>query len=789
MQKNLSGTLPISKPGIFIPRRDLALWITAAFGVFIGRTVVFSFVSPLCVPFLVSFFGTGPVFYFTAFCLTLGLSTQLTDIFVARCIIAIALLCVYHFFAKKICDAKNSRTWKQFPGMAAAASASALVSGVTAAALMGNSPFLYVVAMMETVLAGSLTLIIKRAHVLLTSRRRRSQFLTGEDIIALSLLMAGVIAGAAGIYVAETPLHYILCLYVLYLVAYKGGPSMAATAGLVLGFFLHMAGYFDIAMAAVLGLAGAAGGFGRKWGRLASVAGAVAAGGLLMYLLVRSELVFPLVYTVIVSALAFMLTPQSFYFNLAAAIVPSPDTAEDYMEKIKEETTGRLDSFSSAFEKLADTFKGLSKPKTSLNKQDITQLIDELAARFCADCSLRKSCWEENFYQTYQRIFGLLDVCAREGEASLEDFDLSFTCVSKEKLLAGLNSIFNTYKQNLVWHNRIAESRDLVSQQLSGVAGIIASLSEEIDMSLTFHESLEEEMIASFLKNKLEVSGVIVLENKMGKYQVTVNHRPCYNKRLCESEIKPVLYSVLKRKMRLESTDCNIKKGVCSVRFVEEQKYRVTGGVSHRAKNARDGSGDSYSFMELKNGSCLLVLSDGMGSGERARRESAATVGLLEDFIESGFEKELAVKMINSVLVLKSSEESFSTLDICSVDLYTGEAEFIKIGASSTFLLRNGKVSVIKSSTLPMGMLSSVDFECSAKKLQHDDIILMITDGVTDAIGPGYDQEGWLSETLRSCRYANPQDVSDYILGEAERAVKAAPRDDMTVLAARVWEK
>jgi stage II sporulation protein E len=241
--------------------------------------------------------------------------------------------------------------------------------------------------------------------------------------------------------------------------------------------------------------------------------------------------------------------------------------------------------------------------------------------------------------------------------------------------------------------------------------------------------------------------------------------------------------------MRADTHGCQIKKGVCAARFMEDQRLRIASGVAHLAKNSRNGSGDSYSVMELKNGSCLLVLSDGMGSGERARRESAATVGLLEDFIESGFEKELAVRMINSILVLKSSEESFSTLDICSVDLYTGEAEFIKIGAASTFLLRNGKVSVIRASTLPMGMLNEVDLEITARSLRHNDMVLMVTDGITDAVAHRYDQEGWLTETLRGCRYLNPQDIADFVLSEAQRLSDGLPKDDMTVLAARVWER
>jgi stage II sporulation protein E len=319
-------------------------------------------------------------------------------------------------------------------------------------------------------------------------------------------------------------------------------------------------------------------------------------------------------------------------------------------------------------------------------------------------------------------------------------------------------------------------------------------------MSLRFHEGLEEEMIMALLKQKIEVSSVIVLEDNAGKYRVSINHKPCIGKKACANEILPVLNAVLKRKMRVEGGDCNVKAGVCHARFMEDQKLRITSGVAHRAKSSR-GSGDSYSSMELRNGSCLLVLSDGMGSGERAKRESAATVGLLEDFIESGFDKELAVRMINSVLILKSSEESFSTLDICSVDLYTGRAEFIKIGAAETFILRDGRISVIRSASLPIGMLNDVDLEITERELKHGDIILMVTDGVTSA-GAGAEKESeipedesfenpadWLKSALKTCRYTSPQDLADHLMSEAERRSRNGLKDDMTILAARVWQK
>ena len=574
---------------------------------------------------------------------------------------------------------------------------------------------------------------------------------------------------------------------------------MAGTAGMLLGLMLHLAGFWDTGMGLVLSLAGMGGGFMKKYGRPQVVAGVIAAGACAMYLLARTQLSFSLIYAAIAAGVCFMLTPQGFHFNVVSAVSPGMDSAEEYIEKIKEETIQRLGAFASAFEKLALTFSGLSKPaKTTLNKKDVAQLIDDLAARACHSCERKEECWEESFYETYRHVFTLLGVCGRRGAVAPEDAPEDFSCSYKPTFLHHLNTIFALYKQNLIWNNRIAESRELVSQQLQGVSGIMHRLAGEIDVTLRFHEGLEEEMISALLRNKIEVDSVLVLEDKAGRYQVTVNHPQCSGKKSCTAAILPVLSSVLKRKMQLEKesewSGGSCRHGMtshskCALRFVEDRKYRIHCGVAHRAKGGRGDSGDSYSYMELKGGETLLALSDGMGSGSKARRESAATVELLEDFLESGFEKELAVKMINSVLVLKSNEESFSTLDICAVDMYTGEGEFIKIGAWSTFLMRDRSVSVIPSSSLPIGMLKQVDLEITRRKLMHDDIILMVTDGVAEAVEGVADKEGWLANVLEHCRARNPQDVADYILKAAENKAGGLPKDDMTVLAARVWSK
>ena len=791
-------------PALFLPKRELATTLAGSAGFFIGRVIFFQMVNPLALAFLATFMevGTGWSFYITAIFITVGLATRLNDIFVLRYIFAIGLLCLCHFFSIRFLFPYLRRHGRiralrsPLYAQAIMAGLCTLSAGIAAAVIAGGSGYLLAVALMESVLTASLVLTIKRATLILTAHRRKN-IISGEDMVALALVLGTVIAGASDIYVGGVSLRFFLCIYVLFVVAYKGGPAMGGVAGMLLGLVLHLVGFWDTSMGLVLGMAGMGGGFMKKYGRPQVMAGGVILGVIAMYLLARTQLSFELIYAAIAAGLCFMLTPQGFHFNVVSAVNPGMDSAEEYIEKIKEETIKRLGAFASAFEKLAITFSGLSKPaKTTLNKKDVSQLIDDLAARACHSCERREECWEESFYETYRHVFTMLGVCGSQGAVAMEDIDGEFLniCRYPELFLNHLNTVFALYKQNLQWHNRIAESRELVSQQLQGVSGIMERLAGEINMSLRFHEGLEEEMIAVLLRSKIEVDSVLVLEDGVGRYQITVNHPLCNGKKTCVSTILPVLSAVLKRKMQLDSEGCrhgvsvDFKKG-CTLRFVEDRKYRVYCGVAHRAKGGRGDSGDSYAYMELKSGECLLALSDGMGSGSRARRESAATVELLEDFLESGFEKELAVKMINSVLVLKSNEESFSTLDICAVDLYTGEGEFIKIGAWSTFLLRDRSVSVIPSSSLPMGMLKQVDLETTRRKLMHDDIILMVTDGVAEAVEGIADKEGWLADTLERCRAQNPQDVADYILKAAENKSGGLPKDDMTVLAARVWSK
>ena len=187
-------------------------------------------------------------------------------------------------------------------------------------------------------------------------------------------------------------------------------------------------------------------------------------------------------------------------------------------------------------------------------------------------------------------------------------------------------------------------------------------------------------------------------------------------------------------------------------------------------------------------GRFVMCLSDGMGSGMEACRESESVVELLEQFLDSGFSQETAAKMVNSALVLKRQDGMFSTVDICAVDLYTGICSFLKAGASSTFIKRDHWVEAITSESLAAGLVQQIDFDTASRKLYHGDYLIMMTDGVLDAL-PLEREEETMKEIIMDIKEDSPKEISRGILERVLGYSDYRARDDMTVLVAGMWKK
>lgn len=177
-----------------------------------------------------------------------------------------------------------------------------------------------------------------------------------------------------------------------------------------------------------------------------------------------------------------------------------------------------------------------------------------------------------------------------------------------------------------------------------------------------------------------------------------------------------------------------------------------------------------------------------MGSGIDACKESETVIELMEKFLEAGFSKETAIRMMNSAMVIRGEEDIFSTIDMAAVDLYEGEAEFYKVGAAATFIRRKEGVECLLSTSLPVGVSYKMEIDGVKKQLEDGDFLVMVSDGVLEYLHVDEPEET-MGEIIESLDTNNPGRLAKGILERVMLYTGGKVMDDMTVLTAGIWEK
>lgn len=221
--------------------------------------------------------------------------------------------------------------------------------------------------------------------------------------------------------------------------------------------------------------------------------------------------------------------------------------------------------------------------------------------------------------------------------------------------------------------------------------------------------------------------------------------------------------------------------------FREEPGYLFLSGTAKAVKETELISGDNFAFFETAEGNLTAVLSDGMGSGEEACRDSEMVVDMTEGFLETGISPRMAVGLVNSVICHQECESRISTLDLCSIDLYAGRCLFLKSGAAASFIKRGGAVETICAGSLPLGSLGNIQPESAVREVSDGDLIVMVSDGVTESWNVGGEEK--IRRYLAETGNISPAELADRLLRHAVEAADGRIRDDMTVLVIGIWER
>lgn len=455
----------------------------------------------------------------------------------------------------------------------------------------------------------------------------------------------------------------------------------------------------------------------------------------------------------------------------------------------KEDQTQRMESFAYAVNGLSDAFRVLSQPKEKMPTEDVSALEQELTGKLCAGCDGCAICWNENRMRRQGGIRAMLHaVINHSSREDLLNDPYMEDCYKYENMVEEAIQAFGRLELNYAWYNRLCENRYVIAQQLDAMAGLMEEwVKAKINVDRQ-HGQLLAGITYEVREKGLCVEQLhIYEENKRFCIEGFVSTK--WDGGIPVKQYIKAVENAVKKPMRLGKEHKSvITKDPAFISLYEDTCFYALQGIATEKKNGSLMNGDSYSFFTMDDGNYHICLSDGMGSGSKANQESEMVVDLLQKFIEAGFRKETAIKLMNSAMVLQGEENTYSTLDYAMINLYTGCLELIKIGGAATFIKRGEAVECIEECTLPAGADVSMEIENVKRQLRNGDFLVMITDGVIEYLNVRNPRET-LMDIIATTKTDNAGVLAESILSQVLLRTGGYAIDDMTVLVTGIWEK
>lgn len=613
-------------------------------------------------------------------------------------------------------------------------------------------------------------------------------FFSTEELISISILLCLVIAGVGDFSIFGVQIRNIIALVSIITIAYSGGTDIGAVLGITMGLIIGIANNDILISTTLYGACGLIVGVFKEVGKIISVLAYLVA--CFMVMMYSGNVDIQSIIEIGLAAVLMICIPTKLISGLLMEINNDEKRkalGDIQIEGVKSEFMDRLENLKSVFSTMSISLNNLSENDKLHLKGKGTALVGTLADRVCASCEMNKKCWERELHSTFSD-FGQL-MLSWEAKKPYIPQELSSKCVKKNTLLKTSEELFNTYTVNEALKTRLAEGRNLIANQINNMSLSIGDALRDFEKDVSSCLEIDKIIRKTLSKNRIKYKGIYSYTDRDGKLKIKVRLDNCDGSSYCVKNILPIISGVMSVPLCLSDDGCKINPDTneCLITVEETPKYHVASYVAFAPKEGEKCSGDSFSFGKNKNGKYITSISDGMGSGPEAGLESGITIDLVEKFIESGFGEATALNVVNSIMAMKFNEdEKFTTLDMNSIDLYTGDISFLKVGGVVSFVKSGKNVEVIDDSSLPFGILESIDIKAVKRKLKHGDIIVTISDGILDVDKNNLGNYSWLSDFLKRS-LGNPEVLSREILDMAKSISGQKVLDDMTVVVSKLY--
>ena len=623
-----------------------------------------------------------------------------------------------------------------------------------------------------------------------------------EEVIGTSLLLAIAVSAFADISIWGFSIRNVLSILIVLVLGWKNGVLIGATSGVTIGVTLGIITGGEPIIIAAYAISGMVAGILNRFGKIGVIVGFCIGNVILAY--ASNGYTVELIYfkEILLASIILLAIPKNVNIDIEEFVGSSkflPISRERSLTREKE-TAEKLNHVSETINKLANAYA-----KNSDNQNYTIEEKEENKQIFINELLNNLEPYKENLlYEDIANVDGkivdeIFQVLLEKQEIEREDLlkifadcnsyivgfdDKEISNYLEENILQILRIVNISYKvskNNFVWQKKLDESKKNMETQLKGVSKVLSGIAKDIEKNAEIEKNYtkqEIEVIELLKQKEIEIEEISI--TKKDRYIVNIYTKEMLNNTIVEN----ILTKVLKEKIVLNeenSTKTNLL-------YMSDDKYVIGFATADSSKNQSEMSGDNFINIRLKDGKYVIALSDGIGTGKKANESSMQALAMLQNLLKSGFDKNTSIELITSSLISKS-EEIFATLDVAILDLYKGTIEFIKSGACPTYIKKNKKVQMIKSNSLPAGMINQDNIQVFDTDIQNEQIMLMCTDGILDANIEYKNKELWIKYVLEDIETKNTKKIADIVLNEAIDNNFGKTKDDMSVIVCKFMQK
>jgi len=614
------------------------------------------------------------------------------------------------------------------------------------------------------------------------SQWKSSYQLNLEARYGFAVLLLGLLLGTQDLTFCGLDVQSMLCRYILLWAACIGGPGTGAAAGVAVGLLPVFQGNVPLGSVTFYAAAGLLAGSFRAFHKAGAVVGFVLANLFLAVYYTQPALIWRTLMETAVAAAFFCLLPVPWEdWQLNDDGLPAAAPVEDSQE--------RLARLGEAFLEIQNMLASRAEYKEP--EAGSEELIARVACQVCEGCSLWQVCWKQNRKRTEEIILECGRRYHEAGKISEKNLDpeLLRRCPRSRELAVAVSNQVEYYALMRYYKRKLEGGRIILAQQLSGLGSLIQELSAELGSLQQLYEErrllLEHELRA----NNLPVQKVLLTEVREGSREMRIIQSPCKDRKRCREVLLPLAAKSLGIPHEIRDINCPVLGGErCSCVLAPKAILEIEIGQALCPKPGQKISGDTAAIFRLPGREIGLAISDGMGTGLEAHKESALALKLLERFLQTGLTSTMALKIVNAAMLLSTNQESFATLDLVIINQVTGETEFIKAGGAPSLIWSDGRFQVITAGMPPAGILDQFEPRSFTKVLYPQDVVISMSDGAWEALEALEGRGEWLDKLMQYLAQEKAEKIAEYLLYLAQNGQKEIA-DDMCIQVARIGKR